>query len=225
MKYFEISPLISERLAVFPGDQKFRRDLSLDFKTGAHLQLSSIQTTLHLGAHADSSGHYHMDGEGIDKRSLHPFFGKAQVIDIELAGSSQNLKERRIYPQDLKVEIRAPRVLLKTNSFPDPNFWQSDFISLSPEVVDFMAARGVSLIGIDTPSVDPETSKALESHQALFKNNISVLEGLVLNAVPAGIYQLVALPLAIADADASPVRAILIESPERFPQSDLIKNI
>ncbi len=219
MKYFEISPIISNRLAVFPGDKKFSRSISYDFKTGAHLELSSIETTLHLGAHADSSSHYHADGEGVDRRDLNAFFGQAQVIEVKVARGA------RIYPQDIKTVISAQRVLLKTNSFPNPEDWNSDFNSLSPELVDFLAGKKVIMIGIDTPSVDPETSKKLESHQALYRNKISVLEGIVLDKVPEGHYQLVALPLAIEGGDASPVRAILIEGPQLFPKAKLTCNL
>ena len=66
-------------------------------------------------------------------------------------------------------------------------------------------------MGIDTPSVDPSDSKSLESHQALYERDLAVLEGLILNRVASGIFTLVALPLALKDADASPVRAILLE--------------
>lgn len=208
--------MISERTAVFPGDKKFSREVSYDFKSGAHLELSSIGTTLHIGAHADSSSHYHPDGEGVEKRDLNAFFGKAQVIEVTAQAGA------RIYPHDINTEVFAQRVLLKTKSFPDPEIWNSDFNSLSPELVQYFHRLGVVMIGIDTPSVDPETSKALESHQALYQNKISVLEGLVLDKVPAGIYQLVALPLLLESADASPVRAILIAEPELFPQSKLV---
>jgi arylformamidase len=65
-------------------------------------------------------------------------------------------------------------------------------------------------VGIDTPSVDPMTSKALEAHNAVADHDMAVLEGVVLDAVPPGLYTLVALPLRIEGADASPVRAVLV---------------
>jgi arylformamidase len=102
-------------------------------------------------------------------------------------------------------------VLISTGSFPDPDSWNNDFNSLSPELIDDLATKGVKLLGIDTPSVDPADSKGLESHQAIFRHDLCVLEGLILNRVPAGRYTLVALPLRLKDADASPVRAILME--------------
>lgn len=213
MKVFDITPEIDQGLAVFPGDVAFERNVAMDFKSGDQLLLSSIKTTLHIGAHADSSSHYHSHGEGVEQRPLTAYFGKAQVISVSLK------KAQRILVSDIKTEIKASRVLFKTDSFPDPKKWNSDFMSLSPELIEFLHAKGVVLVGIDTPSVDPESSKTLESHQALFQTKMAVLEGLVLTKVPDGIYSLVALPLPIRDADASPVRALLFEEPSVFPQT------
>ena len=64
-------------------------------------------------------------------------------------------------------------------------------------------------IGIDTPSVDPGSSQTLEAHQSIAKNNMAILEGLDLSAVTEGLYELIALPLKLKGADASPVRAVL----------------
>lgn len=177
----------------------------MDTKQGDHLGLSWVKTTLHLGAHADAVNHYHAEGGGIEERSLEDYYGPCQVIHL------RKPRGERIYPADLMKEtILAPRILFRTDSFPDPNFWNSDFNSLSPELIHFLSEKGVRLVGIDTPSVDPETSKALESHAALFQTGMAVLEGLDLRNAETGIYQLAAFPLRILDADASPVRAVLI---------------
>ena len=206
MKYHDISPTISSRLGVFPGDRGFSRVESMNFAQGHHLRLSHFETTVHLGAHVDSPGHYHRDGKGIESRSLEYYFGLCQVIRVDVA------RGKRIMPADLvKKRITETRVLFYTGSFPDPERWNSDFCALSPELVHLLADQGVKLVGIDTPSIDPESSKELESHSAVYVRDLAVLEGIVLNDVAEGIYQLVALPLKIEGADASPVRAILIE--------------
>jgi arylformamidase len=210
-KVYDLTPKIHSGLGVFPGDQRFLQKKSMSFEAGNHLLLSSIETTVHLGAHADSSSHYHVSGEGIEKRNLAAYFGKAQVIQVE-----KKMGER-IYLKDiLGKKIQAPRVLFKTNSFPDPDHWNSDFMSLSEELIFFLKEQGCLLVGIDTPSVDPEASKKLESHQALFATKISVLEGLLLEKVPEGLYTLVALPLPLVGLDASPVRALLFEDEDLF---------
>ncbi len=203
-EYFDISPLISEAIAVFPGDQPFRRKIAMSFKSGDHLELSALETTVHLGAHADATNHYSGEGRGIDQRDIADYIGLCQVVRVSPK------KVERISLNDWgKREVQAPRILFATESFPDPNQWQDEFNSLSPELIDFLAQRKVRLVGIDTPSVDPANSKALESHQALWRNQLSVLEGLVLTGVAEGLYTLVAPPLRLKDVDASPVRALL----------------
>lgn len=204
-RIWDISPVISPRTAVFPGDVPFSRAVSMDFPSGHHLTLSAVTTTLHIGAHADASNHYHASGNGVDKRPLEAFLGPCQVVEVNLPRGA------RIRPEHLPPMIEARRVLFRTNSFPNPDHWNHDFNSLSPELLHFLADEGVVLVGIDTPSVDPADSKALESHQALFARDLAVLEGLTLDQVSAGIYELIAPPLRLEGADASPVRAILRE--------------
>lgn len=204
LDYFDISPEISESTAVFPGDKPFRRTVALDFTAGDNLVLSGIETTVHIGAHTDAPNHYHRDGVGIGARPLDTYFGHCQVITVELP------RGRRIAPADFaRHRITAPRVLFRTRSFPNPDKWNGDFNALSAETVELLARGGVRLIGIDTPSIDLADDKELESHQAIFRNDMAILEGIVLEHVPDGEYTLVALPLRIKGADASPVRAIL----------------
>ena len=87
--------------------------------------------------------------------------------------------------------------------------WSDRFSTFAPETIAWLAERGVRLVGIDAQSVDPADSKTLDSHQQLLQHDMRVLENLVLDEVPAGDYELIALPLRIAGADASPVRAVL----------------
>lgn len=204
--FFDITPVISPSLGVFPGDKSFEQKFVLDFPKN-HLSLSQITTTVHLGAHADSPYHYHSSGATMEQVDLFPYIGLCQVIHASAPDGS------RVYPADLEgQEILAPRVLICTGSFPDPEHWNSDFQALSPELIQYLSQKGVRLVGIDTPSIDPEQSKQMESHQAIYQCRMSVLEGLVLSDVPEGLYTLVALPLKIKGSDASPVRAVLFST-------------
>ncbi len=208
MKIHDISPLISEETAVFPGDQKFSRNVSLDFEKKDGLLLSSIQFSAHLGAHTDAPNHYNPKGIGIHQRDLEYYLGPCQVITVKLKNGD------RIKPKDITgIEILAQRILFRTNSFPDPNKWNNDFVALSKELVGFLADKGVILVGIDTPSIDLADDKILESHNVIFNNDMAILEGIVLTEVKDGKYILSALPLKIKNCDASPVRAVLIEGP------------
>ncbi len=100
-------------------------------------------------------------------------------------------------------------MLLVTGTFPDPTRWNEDFASLEPDLVDALHALSVRLVGIDTPSVDPFSSKDLQAHKRFLANDMAILEGLVLKDVPQGLYELIALPLKLEGFDASPVRAVL----------------
>lgn len=204
MPLIDISPLITPNIAVWPGDTPFRRVVNLSIADGANLELSEITTTVHVGAHTDAPNHYTHPGEGIDQRGLERYYGPCQVVTVRIAPGA------RVTPADIPVPIQAPRVLLNTGSFPDPDHFNTDFNSLSPALVDWLAEQGVGLVGLDTPSIDPFDSKALESHHAVAARDMAILEGVVLGHVPDGVYTLIALPLRIAGADASPVRAVLV---------------
>lgn len=212
MKYYDISPLISSKLAVFPGDEPFKRVQTKQISTqpgqACGYELSSITTSVHIGAHADAPSHYQSGGISIDECSLDLYLGPCSV----LLAPVKKEKPYRLLIDDIDwPESLSERVLFKTNSFLDVHHWQDDFTALSPELINYLADRGVCLVGVDTPSVDPATDTKLLSHQAIAKHGMAILEGLVLSEVPPGEYSLVALPLKIKDADASPVRAILIQ--------------
>ncbi|MAW07012.1 MAG: arylformamidase [Halobacteriovoraceae bacterium] len=204
MEIWDISPSISPKTAVFPGDQPFTQNIALSFEKGNHLKLSSILTTPHIGAHADAPSHYDAKGININEVGLEPYLGNAQVIEVSIGDSSH------IEPQHFSHQkILAKRVLFKTNSFKDQNKWSNDFKAVSPKTIKYLNAQGVILIGIDTPSVDQSDSKNLPGHKEFFKTNIRVLEGIDLSKVSEGTYELIALPLKLEGLDASPVRAIL----------------
>jgi arylformamidase len=90
-----------------------------------------------------------------------------------------------------------------------PTEWSAEFSAFAPETIEWLAGLGVKLVGIDSQSVDPADSKTLTSHHLLLEHDLRVLENLVLDDVPAGDYELIALPLKLTTADASPVRAVL----------------
>lgn len=219
MRVFDITPIINSKLAVFPGDTAYERKVSMSFANGQHLDLSSVTSTLHLGAHADSSSHYSPKGVGVEHRNIQDYIGNVQLID--LSNNSEVISRGYVLAEDIKnITIQTSRVLFKTGSFPDPYQWKDKFVSLSADLISHLSKKNVRLIGIDTPSVDKSDSKDLESHNALYKYNMSVLEGICLGAVPAGLYTLIALPLPLQGADASPVRAVLIEKTEILSDDD-----
>jgi len=200
---FDLSPPISPALAVWPGDTAPSREVLCDMAEGANITLSSLHSTVHAGAHADGPNHYGANAPAIDQRSLEYYLGPAQVIRVDAAPNS------RIGIEALPESVAAPRILIATGTYPDPTSFREDFAALEPALVDHLHERSVFLIGIDTPSVDLFSSKDLPAHARFLANDMAILEGLVLDAVPEGVYELIALPLRLAGFDGSPVRAIL----------------
>jgi arylformamidase len=204
MPLIDISPLIDPSINTWPGDTPYVHTVNLDIATGSNITLSDIRTSVHVGAHTDAPNHYIAGGADIASRRLDYYIGACIVLHVDVE------RGERITPNDIAGKaITAPRVLFRTGTFPSHASWNNDFASLSPELVDHLYEHGVILVGIDTPSVDPFASKALEAHCAVAHNDMAILEGVVLDHVAEGEYELIALPLRIHGADASPVRAVL----------------
>jgi len=202
--FIDISPKIGEETGVFPGDITFQRKISMDTEKGDHLTLSSMQTTLHIGAHTDAPNHFSKNAKGIDEIDLDYYSGPCQVIEIVKQPNST------IAAKDLDgIAITANRILFKTNSFPSTSHFNPDFVALSEGLIEYLSSKKVILVGIDTPSIDPSESKTLEAHHATKNAGIAILEGIILEKVEPGVYDLSALPLKISGGDASPVRAVL----------------
>jgi arylformamidase len=200
---YDITPPITPKLAVWPGDTPLSREVLMDMPRGDNITLSTLRATMHLGAHADGPNHYGKNASAIDERSLDYYLGPCQVIRVNVARAT------RILPSALKREVTQPRVLFGTGTYPDREDWNADFAALSVGLIDFLHERDVITVGIDTPSVDLFESKDLPAHKAMLRHDMSILEGLVLKNVPEGIYELIALPLPLVGFDASPVRAVL----------------
>ncbi len=204
-RLIDISPLISPRLGVWPGDAPYAAEWALRIADGANIDLSAIRATVHLGAHADAPRHYLGGGAGMHERALERYYGPCQVLAAEVG------RGERVRPRHLREPVRAERVLIRTGTFPDPERWNADFAALSAELVEYLWRQGAHLVGIDTPSIDPQEDRRLESHAAVAARDMAILEGLALDGVAPGLYTLIALPLKLEDADASPVRAVLLQ--------------
>jgi arylformamidase len=200
---WDISPLISSRTPTFPGDVPFGQQWTARIGPGCPVNLSAMTLSPHVGAHADAPLHYGENAAAIAEVSLGPYLGPCRVIHAIGKGPL-------IEPADLarSAEALPARVLVRT-CLAAPTSWSDSFSTFAPETIAWLAGRGVRLVGIDAQSVDPSDSKTLDSHQQLLRHDMRVLENLVLDDVLEGDYELIALPLRIAGADASPVRAIL----------------
>ena len=200
---YDITPVVTANLAVWPGDTPMSRELLADMHRGDNLTLSTLRATVHLGAHADAPSHYGRDAATIESRPLELYLGPCRVIRVPAE------RGQRIPPSAIPTDLRAGRVLFKTGTFPDPYTFNEDFAAFEPATIDHLHERGIRLVGIDTPSVDLFSAKELVAHARFLANDMAILEGLILSHVPEGEYELIALPLRLSGFDASPVRAVL----------------
>lgn len=200
----DISQPLSPGMARFPGDAAYEECRTFAMDPGCPVNVARIAMSTHCGSHADAPLHYDAAGAAIGALALEPFIGPCRVIDARAAGPLCLPEHIAAFLDDV-----PPRVLLRLAERSDPHVWPTGFRALSAEVVTLLASRGVRLVGIDTPSVDPEMSKDLPAHGAAMRADMRILENLVLAHVAPGDYELIALPVNLADLDAAPVRAVL----------------
>jgi arylformamidase len=207
-RLWDISPPVHAGSPVFPGDTPYQQTWAATLGPGCPVNVSSLTLSPHVGAHADAPLHYDADGDSIGAVSLEPFLGPCRVIHAIERGPWVRWEHLAHAVSDLPA-----RVLVRTYARMPIDRWDGSLAAYAPETVERLADLGVTLIGIDTASIDPADSKTLDSHQVIRRRGLRVLENLVLDDVPEGDYELIALPLKLTTADASPVRAILRSLP------------
>ena len=201
MTLIDISAALNPSIAVFPGDSPLTREVLLDLRNDDNLTLSTMRSTVHVGSHLDAPSHYDIDGISIEAVALERCIGPCDVMRIDA--------ERGSVIEELPRAVREERLILATGTHPDSDHWGGDFAGISPQLIEKLSEDGVKLLGVDTPSVDVADSTDLPSHDACRRTGILILEGLFLEGVEDGIYELIALPLKLTGFDASPVRAVL----------------
>ena len=206
LKIWDISPPVDEQAAVFPGDTAYSQRLHFSLSPDCPVNVNSLTLSPHTGAHADAPLHYANGRASVGELDLAPYLGTCRVIHCIGCGPL-------VLPEHIAHALGnlPPRVLLRTARTASQS-WES-FTAVAVETLSLLATKNIALIGIDTPSVDPATSHDLPSHHQLLAHGLRVLENLVLDDVPEGDYELIALPLKLMKADASPIRAILRELP------------
>ena len=203
-RIWDISPPVAPGSPVFPGDTPYEQHWSATLAPGCPVNVSSITLSPHIGAHADAPLHYDAQGASIGTVDLEPYLGPCRVIHAIGCGPLVQWDHLQHAARDVPA-----RVLVRTYERMPVDRWDAELAAYAPEAIEKLAALGVKLVGIDTASIDPAESKSLDSHQVIRRLGLRVLENLVLDDVPEGDYELIALPLKLMTADASPVRAVL----------------
>ena len=205
-KLWDISPPVDTQSPVFPGDTPYTQQWAATLTDACPVNVSAITLSPHVGAHADAPLHYDPQGVAVGALDLLPFLGRCRVIHALDAGRLITIDHLQHALNDV-----PERLLVRTyRQFPHQHF-DTQLTAFDPACVQHLADLGVRLIGTDSASIDPADSKQLPSHQAIRQRGLRVLENLLLDDVPEDDYELIALPLKLMTADASPVRAVLRE--------------
>ena len=200
----DISVPLAAGTPEWPGDTPFSCGWTWSIAAGASVNVSAITTSPHVGTHADAPLHVRDGWPAADALPLAPFAGPARVLTVPPAPRALEAADLAALPDGPVV-----RLLLRTGCGIAAGAFPAGWPALTPNAVRALLARGLRLLGVDAPSVDLRESTTLDTHHALFAGGAYNLENLDLRGVADGEYQLLALPIRIAGADAAPVRAVL----------------
>ncbi|MDH2415031.1 arylformamidase [Nocardioides sp. CER19] len=203
---WDITPPVDVTTPVFPGDQAYDAGWTFRIGPGCPVNVARLTLSPHTGAHADAPLHYASGGTPAGALDLAAYLGPCRVVH---ATGARPLVTRDHVAQALDEGL-PPRLLVRTYDR-QPTTWDEAFAGLHPDLVDELGGRGAVLVGTDAASLDPTDSKTLDAHHAADRHDLRILENLLLDDVPEGDYELIALPLKLATADAAPVRAVLRE--------------
>jgi len=203
MKIYDISWKLHEKIPIYPGNPLFER-IEEKGVTSVH---SRISLGTHTGTHVDAPKHALLNKNGVDTLSLEALIGECRVLDM--TGVDKSLKSNDFEQFNIQT---GERILVKTkNSLRGHTEWYDDYIYLDGDAADWLAEKKIRLFGIDYLSVKKRGGEDNRPHTSLLEKEIIIVEGLDLSAVSAGNYELVCLPLSLADADGAPARAVLLK--------------
>ncbi len=204
--WIDITVPVREGMPGWPGDPSFTIKRILDQANGDVCTLSHISLSVHTGTHMDAPLHFLPDGATMDAMPLDAVIGPVRVIPIRHTNAIHRaeLLEHGIQPGE--------RILFRTIN--SDGLWRSnafyqDFVFIARDGAEYLAEVGIQTVGVDYLSVGGFTHDGLETHQALLRAGIWIVEGLDLGLIEPGNYEMVCLPLRLVNAEGSPARAIL----------------
>ena len=206
----DISLTISPELPTWPGDPRIELELIQSMDQGAHVNVTKINTGLHIGTHVDAPRHFINEGRTVEQLPLDVLTGPCYVVQLPdgVEAITAEVLDRTEITSDMK------RVLFGTSN---SHFWakgeakfQTDFVAITEDGAEWLVKRGVQLVGIDYLSIAPY-DESIPTHVTLLEAGVVVVEGLNLSSIMRGFYDLYCLPLKIAGSDGAPARAILIQ--------------
>lgn len=202
-KWIDISMPLTNEIASWPGDELFKFSLNVTKEQSDSVNIGFIQTSVHTGTHVDSPFHFIDNGETIDMIPLEVFIGTVLIIDV----TGHNLIDASLLNNHDLNGVK--RIIFKTDNNRNEKEFPENYTVFDKNVGPYLKNKGVRLIGTDAPSVDHVTSKTLLAHHSFAQNDIYIIENLLLNSIRPGLYEMIALPLNLVGADASPLRVAI----------------
>lgn len=210
MKIYDITVPISENSPIYEGDPRVKIDVTASLANGDAANVTKLCFGAHTATHVDAPNHFIEGTRKVAELDLQKLIGACRVVELDESVSA-------IEPRHVENLENAERILFKTRN---SAFWndtsagfRKDFTYITPEAARLLAAKNVKLVGIDYLSVEKFGSEDFATHIALLEKEIVIIEGLDLREVPAGVYELICLPLKIISetGDGAPARTILRE--------------
>ncbi|MBM7644569.1 arylformamidase [Scopulibacillus daqui] len=202
MAWIDISQPLNNDIATWPHDTPFTYETAFTKEQTGSVNIGKITMSLHTGTHIDAPFHFDNEGRKVIDLDINIYTGPARIID---ASQFESIGAKELANYDLDG---ASRLLVRTAPS-NPYVFPNKITYLREDIGPFLKDKGIQLIGVDVPSVDPLDSKDMAAHISLFNHRVHILENIVLDHVKPGDYELIALPLPLAEADGSPVRAVI----------------
>ncbi|WP_096199827.1 arylformamidase [Bacillus sp. FJAT-45350] len=202
-KWIDISQPLNNQIAHWPEDTPFAYEVSYSKEETGSVNIGQIITSTHIGTHIDAPFHFLNEGTRVIDLDINLYIGTCRIIDVS-PHFEINEKVLREFPLD-----GITRLLIKTHIPNNPHEFPKEIPFITKEGASYLGQKGIKLLGVDVPSVDPLDSTELEAHHSLHGNGIHILENVMLDQVEPGEYELIALPLPIESGDGSPVRAVI----------------
>jgi len=213
-EWIDVSIPLHNGMVNWPGDAPFHRLETLKIANGDPCNLSQFCSSAHIGTHMDAPRHFLTHGHGMESMPLDAVIGPAQVVAIQ---DPDLIRVKELEPHRLR---EGDRVLFKTRNSAHlwkTNDFQEQFVHIPQDTAAYLADLKVRTIGIDYLSVGGYETDSAETHQALLSAGIWLIEGLNLQNVEPGEYELVCLPLKLVGSDGAPARAVLRRLNENAP--------
>lgn len=201
--WIDVSQRLDNNIAVWPGDTPFSYEVDVSKEESGSVNIGKLTLSTHTGTHIDAPFHFDNEGKKVIDLDINLYIGSAIVVHLP---NRQLIQKEELEKLNLD---NVTRLLIRTDAWQNRTVYPEEIPTLESEAIDYLASIGVLLIGFDLPSVDRMESKTLPNHHKLASSGIHILEGLILDDIPSGHYQLIALPLPLVEGDGSPVRALL----------------